>query len=117
MKYIFLLFGEEEAWARMSEAERNEIMASHMAFAEALAEAGKEVAGEELAPGHTATTLRVGRSTEVTDGPFVETKEQLGGYYVFDCEDLDEALAWARRIPMTGGAVEIRPVVEDPSAS
>jgi len=112
MKYMFMLFGDEESWAGMSDEERQAEYARHGAFAEALVAAGKIPAGEELAPSHTATTLRLDAGGEVTDGPFVESKEQLGGFYIIDCADLDEALAWARKLPMFGGAIEIRPIVE-----
>jgi hypothetical protein len=112
MRYMFMLFGEEDTWARMSQDEREAAYARHEAFAEALLEAGKTLEGEELAPSHAATTVDFDRGGEVSDGPFIETKEQLGGYYIIDCQDLDEALAWARKLPMDGGTVEIRPLVE-----
>ncbi len=115
MKYLFLLYGRESLWAELPEAERSALYARHAALGEALTAAGKEVGGEELAPTHTATTLRYGsEGTVVTDGPFAEAREQLGGFYLLDCADLDEALRWARQIPMIDGAVEIRPVVEHP---
>jgi len=112
MRYMFMLFGEEETWARMGAEEREAAYARHEAFAEALVEAEKTPEGEELAQSHTATTVHFGRAGEVSDGPFIETKEQLGGYYIIECRDLDEALAWARKLPMDGGIVEIRPLVE-----
>jgi hypothetical protein len=112
MKYMFLLYGEENTWAAMSDPERDAVLAQHGRLAAELEAAGKKVGGEELAPGHTATTLRLdGSEAVITDGPFAESREQLGGFYVFECADLDEALAWARKIPMLGGAIEIRPVV------
>jgi hypothetical protein len=79
-----------------------------------ITEAGVFVAGEALTESSTATTLRITDSGErvVTDGPFAETKEQLGGFYLLDCKNLDEAIEWARRLPMTQGAVEIRPVMD-----
>jgi hypothetical protein len=72
------------------------------------------VGGEGLQPSSTATTVRIQESGEpiVSDGPFAETKEQLGGYYLLDCSDLDDALSWAKRIPMPGGTVEVRPVMD-----
>jgi hypothetical protein len=117
VKYIFLIIGEEESWANATEKERQAIYEQHGAFAGELAAAGKQVEGHELALSDSATQLRFleGGGTEVVDGPFVESKEQLGGYYLFECADLDEALRWAAKIPMgPGGVVEIRPVVEVP---
>lgn len=112
MKYMFLLFGEEGVWVQMSEEERQKVYAQHGALAEALAAAGKTPAGEELAPSAGARTLRLDGEPRVTDGPFLETREQLGGFYVIDCADMEEALEWARKIPMSGGSVEVRPIVE-----
>jgi hypothetical protein len=88
------------------------------AYTEALQEAGVMVAGDGLHPGDSASTLRVrDGETLVTDGPFAETKELLGGYYLIDVEDLDAALGWAAKIPSVGfGSVEVRPVrVFDPA--
>jgi hypothetical protein len=113
MKYMFLLFGEEGVWARMTEEERQAEYARHGALAEELARAGKIPAGEELAPSSEARTLRLDGAFRVTDGPFLETREQLGGFYIIDCADMEEALAWARKIPMSGGSVEVRPIVEN----
>lgn len=113
MKYMFLLFGDEGTWAGMSEEERQAEYARHGALAEELAAAGKTPAGEELAPGAQARTLRLDGAPRITDGPFLETREQLGGFYIIDCADMDEALEWARKIPMSGGAVEVRPIVEN----
>ncbi len=113
MKYILLIYGEEAAWADMSPEDMSRIYAEHAAFGEALAAAGAMVGGEELKPSSTATTLRFTNSgVTMTDGPFVETKEQLGGYYVIDVPSLDEALAWARKMPGCGAGaiVEVRPI-------
>jgi hypothetical protein len=84
------------------------------AFDREVADAGVFVAGEGLQDSSTATTLRIREQDEplVTDGPFAETKEQLGGFYVLDCADLDEALSWAKRIPLDSGAIEVRPVMD-----
>jgi hypothetical protein len=83
------------------------------AYTKAAIDAGVHVGGEGLEPSATATTVRIEESGDhlVSDGPFAETKEQLGGYYLLDCKDLDDALSWAKRIPMPGGAVEVRPVM------
>jgi hypothetical protein len=72
------------------------------------------VGGEGLQPSSTATTVAIPESGDpiVSDGPFADTKEQLGGYYLLDCGDLDDALAWAKRVPMPGGTVEVRPVMD-----
>jgi hypothetical protein len=78
-------------------------------------EAGAFLGGEGLQPSATATTVKIdaaGGAPVVTDGPFAETKEQLGGFYLLECGNLDEALAWARKIPMPGGTVEVRPVMD-----
>jgi hypothetical protein len=112
MKYMFLLFGDEGVWARMTEEERQAEYARHGALAEELVNAGKAPAGEELVPSSQARTLRVEGTPRVTDGPFLETREQLGGFYIIDCADMEEALAWAQKIPMAGGSVEVRPIVE-----
>lgn len=108
MKFAFLLYEAEDAWAGLSEAERREVIGEHMAYVEALARAGAMVAGEPLSPAHTARTLRAGR---VQDGPYADTKEQLGGFYVIEADSMDAALDWARRCPAAKyGIVEVRPV-------
>jgi hypothetical protein len=95
-----------------------EAMAENMklwdAFTTEATEAGVHLGGEGLEPSATATTVRLTESGDqiVSDGPFAETKEQLGGFYLLDCRDLDEAIAWAKKIPMPGGTVEIRPVMD-----
>ena len=83
-------------------------------YTEALRDAGAFIAGEGLQESATATTVRIGDGGErvVTDGPFAETKEQVGGFYLIECEDLDEALEWAKKIPARGGAIEVRPVMD-----
>ena len=91
-----------------------ETMAAYGAFGQEIEAAGVHVAGEGLQPTATATTVRV-RDGErlLTDGPFAETKEQLGGFYLLDCKDLDEAIGWAAKIPgAQQGAVEVRPVMD-----
>jgi hypothetical protein len=83
-------------------------------YTNAAIEAGVHLGGEGLQPSDTATTVKIQEGGEpiVSDGPFAETKEQLGGYYLLDCKDLDDALAWAKKIPMPGGTVEVRPVMD-----
>ena len=84
-------------------------------FTQDAIDSGVHLGGEGLQPSATATTLRVqpGGDHLITDGPFAETKEQLGGYYLLDCSDLDEAIAWGKKIPIgEGGSVEVRPVMD-----
>jgi hypothetical protein len=110
MKYMALIYGNEEAWDALSEEEQQRVTERYMA----LAREPVTVGGDELEDPDTATTVRVrDGETLTTDGPFAETKEQLGGYYLIDCASLDEALEFAARIPAAErGAVEVRPVVE-----
>jgi hypothetical protein len=114
MKYAVLIYGNEAAGEAMTEAERNAEMAEYYTFTNLVRERGAYVGGEALHATHTATTVRV-RDSKVltTDGPFAETKEQLGGFYLLDCKDLDEAIEFASKIPgARGGSIEIRPIVE-----
>jgi hypothetical protein len=110
MKYMALIYGNEAAWDALSEEEQQRVAERYMA----LAREPVTVGGDELQDPDTATTIRVrDGETLTTDGPFAETKEQLGGYYLIDCASLDEALEFAARIPAAErGAVEVRPVVE-----
>jgi hypothetical protein len=113
MKYMLLIYLDEQA---VSEAERAQCYGDSTALAHDLASRGKFLGASPLHPVATATTLRVrdGR-TLVTDGPFAETREQLGGYFLVDAENLDDALGVAARIPMASkGTIEVRPVVELP---
>ncbi len=114
MKYMLALIGDETRWAEVTPEQRQESMKQWDAFTQAAVDAGVHVGGEGLQPSATATTVRIQESGEpiVSDGPFAETKEQLGGYYLLDCEDLDDAIAWAKKIPMPGGTVEVRPVMD-----
>jgi hypothetical protein len=113
MKYMLLIYSTTamEEWAKLPEEEREAISAEYFAIARAPGVSG----GDQLQPANTATTVRVqdGR-TLTTDGPFAETKEELGGYYLMEADDLDSALEVAARIPAArlGGAIEVRPVVE-----
>jgi hypothetical protein len=114
MKYLLALIGDESRFADRSPEEMSESMKQWDAFTNEVIEAGVHLGGEGLQPSATATTVKIEESGEqiVTDGPFAETKEQLGGYYLLDCKDLDEAIAWAKKIPMPGGTVEVRPVMD-----
>jgi len=111
MKYIALIYTSGNGGSDLSEDEQKAVFGEYMA----LSDDPKTLGGDQLAGADTATTVRVdGGETLTTDGPFVETKEELGGYYVIDAGDLDEAVAFAARIPAArfGGAIEVRPVVE-----
>ena len=112
MKYLLLIANEEAAMKAMTPADAGPMLAAYMAFSEAMVKAGVTHAGERLQPTATATTVRVrGGKTEVLDGPYADTKEQLGGYYLIDVPDLDAALHWAARCPgASHGAVEVRPI-------
>jgi hypothetical protein len=113
MKFLALIYGSQERWDSLSEDERNAVYDRYRAFGEEAG--GRVVAGAELQSPGTATTVRVRNDeTVVTDGPFVETKEALGGYYVLECGSLDEAVQLAARIPgAEHGAVEVRPAHVD----
>lgn len=114
MKYLLLIHADESTDEALSEAEMGEIVGEYVKIAEELEADGRLLASERLRPVSTATTLRE-RDGEflVTDGPFAETKEQLGGFYLIDVEDLDAAIAVARRFPSVRyGSVEVRPVWE-----
>jgi len=114
MRYMLLIYNEEAAWAAMSEEEQGKVFGAYMTYTEEIKSEGKHLAGDPLQPIATATTVRVrDGETLTTDGPFAETKEQLGGYYIVDAADLDEALALAARIPGAHyGSVEVRPIWE-----
>jgi hypothetical protein len=111
MKYALLIYSNDTEWENLSDDEKNAIYGEYFAISESAGVVG----GQELQPAETATTVRVrdGQSM-TTDGPFPETKEALGGFFVFEADDLDAALELAARIPAArrGGAVEVRPVVE-----
>ena len=109
MKYMALIYGNEEAWDALSEEEQQRVSERYMALAREPATVG----GDELQDPDTATTIRVrDGETLTTDGPFAETKEQLGGYYAIEAKDADEALAIAARIPgARHGSIEVRPVM------
>ena len=113
MQYLLLIYGAEGEWDSRSEDEREAIYQEFYALSNDLREQGKLVSANELQPTATATTVAVrDGETTVTDGPFTETKETLGGYYLIEAESLDEALEWAARIPSAReGAIEVRPVV------
>ncbi len=113
MQYLLLIYGNEEALAKMSKAEHEEILKEYGDFTKSIAQSGHYRGGNELAEISTATTVRVrDKKRLVTDGPFAETKEQLGGYYLIEAKDLDDALGVAARIPSARwGSIEVRPIV------
>ena len=111
MKYLMLIYANGDGWDQFSEDEQNAISQEYFA----IADDPRALGGNQLQPAATATTVRVqDGNTLATDGPFLETKEELGGYYLFEADDLDAALEVAARIPAArlGGAIEVRPVVE-----
>ena len=113
MQYMLLIYGDEKDWMSMPEAKMKEMYAAYGTFTKELMDSGAMKAGSELAPISNASTVRVRNGkTVTTDGPFAETKEQLGGYYVIDVPDLDAAIKWAAKIPSAPfGSIEIRPLV------
>ena len=113
MKYLLLIYDNEKNWMSVSDAERAAIYKEYGAFGESIAKSGNHVAGHELQPTSKATTVRVrGGKVQTTDGPFAETREQLGGFYLVEAKNLDEAMGIAARIPSAkSGSIEIRPVV------
>jgi hypothetical protein len=115
MQYLAMIYGDQSRWAALSDGEREEVYRAYTAFGEEGRKAGVIVGGNELDSTETATTVRVRNDeTLVTDGPFVESKEALGGYYVLECSSIDEACSWAAKIPgASHGAVEVRPVYVD----
>jgi hypothetical protein len=113
MQYMLLIYGDQGSWDTRTEEERGQIFQAYGTFTQELQDSGAMVAGDALEPTDTATTVRV-QNDEVltTDGPFAETKEQLGGYYLIEAESLDEAIGWAAKIPgARHGSVEVRPVM------
>jgi hypothetical protein len=114
MRYMLLIYSDEQAEAGLSPEEFNELVQAYFRYDDELRRAGKYVFAEALQPSSTATVVRVREGkTLVTDGPYAETKEQLGGFYVIEAESLDEALRWAARIPGAAtGTIEVRPVME-----
>jgi hypothetical protein len=112
MEYMILIYADEQLYADMPQAELAAIMADYGRYEQELIAAGVLRAGSELAPVHAATTVRLRDGKLLcSDGPFAETKEQLGGYFVIACDNLDEAIKWAARCPSAGhGSIELRPL-------
>jgi hypothetical protein len=113
MKYLLLICDDEQAWGRRSEQERQEIYKEYRELSARLRAAGQLIEGSQLQPTSAATCVRVRNGQRlVTDGPFAETREQLGGYFLVEAKDLDEAIAIAERIPSARiGTIEVRPLV------
>jgi hypothetical protein len=114
MRYLCLIYDEEKKMATMSKGEADAFMGEYFAFTEDTKKSGHYVGGNALQPVHSATSVRVrGGKMSTTDGPFAETKEQLGGYYLIEAKDLNDALQVASRIPSAkSGTIEVRPIQE-----
>ena len=114
MRYMLLVYAEEGAKANWTQAQWDNHMAAYVKFTQDLQRSGKMLGGEALHPVSTATTVRIeAAGTVPTSGPFAATKEQLGGYYMIETEDLDDAIFWAAQIPDAKlGSVEIRQIME-----
>jgi hypothetical protein len=112
MQYILLIYSDEARFERTSQEELGRTVAAYGAYTAALRQAGVLLASDRLRPTSTATTVRVsGDKTQVLNGPYAETKEQLAGFYLLDVPDLDAALSWAARCPGASyGSIEVRPV-------
>jgi hypothetical protein len=117
MRYMLLIYDREADWAKLNEKDQGALYGEYGAFTEGIRKSGHYKAGDPLQPIATATTVRVRNGkTVTTDGPFAETREQLGGYYIVDAKDLDEATAIAARIPSARtGSIEVRPIMEMPA--
>jgi hypothetical protein len=112
MKYLCLIYDEEKSYTSMSKAETDAFMGEYFGFTEGIKKSGHYLGGEALKPVHTATTVRIRNGKmSTTDGPFAETKEQLGGFYLIEARDLNDAIQIAAKIPSARiGSVEVRPV-------
>ena len=112
MQYMLMAYVNEGGWSKMTKAQQEEGAAAYGAYSEALSKAGVLKGANRLQGGATATSVRVeGGKSRVLDGPYADTKEQLGGYFLIDVADLDAAIAWAARCPAAGhGVVEVRPL-------
>jgi hypothetical protein len=117
MQYMALIYADDAAWDGVSDEERASVYSRYQALAEDARAAGVMKGGDELGPTRDATTVRV-RDAQmlVVDGPYAEAKEVLGGYFLFECATIDDAVEWAARMPAAEhGAVEVRPVYVDPA--
>ena len=116
MRYLCLIYEDEKLWENASQADMEKTMSAYYAFDDSIKRSGHHRAGEALQPTNTATTVRVRNGKiSTTDGPYVETKEQLGGFYLIEARDLNDAIQVAARIPSAQtGAIEVRPIQECP---
>lgn len=114
MRFMLTLIGPEGGWEDITPGQMAGEMKNWERFGKEAVEAGAFIAGDGLQPTSEGKTVRGGRDEErvVTDGPFAETKEQIGGFYLLECKDMDEALEWAKKVPIRGGAIEVRPVMD-----
>ncbi len=114
MQYVLMLYVDPNGWTTLSQAQHEQGAAAYTAYTQALKKAGALVGANRLQPTTVATTVREANGkTQVLDGPYAESKEQLGGYYLIDVPDLDAALSWAARCPAVNhGVVEVRPIWE-----
>jgi hypothetical protein len=114
MKYLLTIYNDESGFAEATPEDIQQVMAAYDAFSREVSEAGAMLGGEGLSPSSTATTVQVRDGQTLTsDGPFADTREQLGGYYLLECRDLDEAIGWAAKIPgAQNGTIEVRPVMD-----
>ncbi len=112
MKYLCMIYNEESSWGKMSKGDADKMMGDYFAFTEGIKKSGHYVGGNALQPTQTATTVRLRQGKiSTTDGPFAETKEQLGGYYLIEAKDLNDAIQVAAKIPGAAtGSVEVRPI-------
>jgi hypothetical protein len=113
MQYMLLIYGDEGARAHATKEQMGQMMSAYIAYTDAMKKAGVFKAGDPLQPTSTATTVRApDGKAKVLNGPYAESKEQLGGYYLIEAADLDSALSWAARCPGAQfGAIEVRPVM------
>ena len=117
MKYMLMAYVQEDGWPKMSKAEQEQGLAAYKVFTDAMTKAGVLTGSNRLQPTSTATTVRTTNGkTQVLDGPYVDSKEQLGGYFLIEVPDLDAAISWASRCPtIHHGVVEVRPVWSMPA--
>jgi hypothetical protein len=113
MKYMLTIIGPEGGMEDATPEEMQAVLDEWNRVTEEMAQAGAMLAGEALQPSETGTTVRAGDGGErlVTDGPYAETKEQVGGFYLVDVDNLDQALEWAKKLPIRAGGVEVRPAM------
>jgi hypothetical protein len=119
MQYLLMLYSDEAGWSKLTKSQQEQGVAAYSAYTEALKKAGVWNGSNRLQPISVATTVRVtdGKS-QVLDGPYIDSKEQLGGYYLIDVPDLDSAISWASRCPgASHGVIEVRPVWALPAAA